>query len=90
MKRIRVAILSLGLVAVGCVSINGTRTAPDGSVLTIKTTRFAWASEGINFTLQDTNGFKTTLAVQKSTVDSAAIGAVAKGVAEGMAAGVTK
>jgi hypothetical protein len=70
----------------GCVQISGTRTK-DGA-LSINTHRFFWASEGINFTVADTNGFSTTLSVSKSSVDSVAIGAVAQGVAAGLVKGV--
>ena len=79
-------ILSLALLALcGCANVTGSRVAPDGSKLQITSTRFFWSSEGIQFTLADTNGFRTTLSVQRSSVDAAAIQAVAAGVVQGMA-----
>lgn len=74
------------IVLCGCVQVSGTRK-PDGT-LAINTHRFFWASEGINFTLKDTNNLAVTLSVQKSSVDSTALAAVAQGVAQGLAAGI--
>lgn len=76
-------ILFVILIAAGCVQVSGTRK-PDGT-LAINTHRFLWASEGINFTLKDTNNLSVTLTVQKSSVDSTALAAVAQGVATGLA-----
>ena len=72
----------------GCVQVTGTRK-PDGT-LNIATHRFLWASEGITFqTSENSNGvFSTTLAVQKSNADAQALGAIAEGVAKGVASGV--
>lgn len=69
----------------GCVQVSGTRKA--NGDLSINTHRFFWQSEGISFTLKDTNGLAVTLSVQKSSVDSTALSAVAEGVVKGMAAG---
>lgn len=82
-------IASLALVATGCSSISGTRTLPDGTQLTVRSMRFFWASEMISAGTEDTNGFKFTLTVGKSKSDADAIGAVARGVAEGLAKGVS-
>jgi hypothetical protein len=72
-----VVIGGLALLLTGCVQVTGTRSA-DGA-LSINTHRFFWASEGISFTLANsTNGvMSTTLTVQKSSVDAAAITAMA-------------
>jgi hypothetical protein len=72
----------------GCVQVSGTRK-PDGT-LQVSTHRFFWSSEGINFsTTSASNGnFSTTLSVQKSSTDAAALGAVAAGVAQGLAGAV--
>ena len=81
-------IILIPLILSGCVQVSGTRK-PDGT-LSINTHRFFWASEGISFTTSSgSNGnFITSLSVQKSSVDAAAIGAVAQGVAQGLASGV--
>jgi hypothetical protein len=78
-------LLLVALLFCGCVQVSGTRKS-DGT-LSINTHRFFWQSEGINFTLKDTNNLSVTLSVQKSSVDSTALGAVAQGVAQGLAAG---
>ena len=85
MKNI-IAILAL-LALTGCVQVSGTR-APDGT-LTVNTHRFFWASEGIAFTLTEATNktLSATLSVQKSSVDAAALQAVAQGVAAGMVQG---
>lgn len=84
--------LLIGLVVIvtmaGCSSTRGRRTTKDGSVLTVSNHRFFWASEGVDFTVRDTNGFSASLSIQKSNPDAQAIGAVAEGVAKGLAAGV--
>lgn len=77
----------LGLLLAGCCMTEGSRQAPDGSLLKIHNVRFFWASEGVNFTLRDTNGVAVSLALQRSTVDAAALSAVAEGVAKGLATG---
>jgi hypothetical protein len=66
----------------GCSAISGTRK-PDGT-LTITSHRLLWASEAIDFSVADTNAFKTTLKVQKSNADAQALGAIAEGVAKGL------
>lgn len=80
----RVTILAvLGLLCAGCANITGTR-GPDGS-LSIQSQRFLWASEGIEFSLRDTNGFKTTLNVKKSSSHAEAIAAAFAGAKDLMA-----
>ncbi len=77
--------LLLGLfVLSGCAYVTGTRQAPDGSVLRISSVRWLWQSEGVNFTLSDTNGVRVGLSLAKSNPDAAAIGAAAEGVARGL------
>lgn len=84
----KAAALAASLILVGCSFTQGTRTAPDGSKLTVRNTRFLWASEGVTFGVTDTNGFRVDLSIRKSRPDIEAIGAVAEGVAKGMAQGV--
>ena len=83
----KLVILPLLLLA-GCVQVSGHRS-PDGA-LTISTHRLLWSSEGITFTTSSAadGKFVTTLTVQKSNPDAQAIGAVAEGVAKGLAASV--
>lgn len=80
--------LLIPLVA-GCAYITGTRTAPDGSRLSITSSRLLWSSEGVKSSVTDSNGLSFTLEVQKSNPDAQAIGAVAEGVAKGLAQGTT-
>ena len=72
----------------GCVQVSGTRS-PDGTI-TISTHRFLWTSEGIAFTLDEgTNGsLSTTLTVNKSSTDDAALAAVVQGAVQGAIAGM--
>lgn len=89
-KRVTVellAVMAIAAGATGCSSVYGTRTLPDGSQLKISSHRAFWASEGIKASTKDKAGFEFSLEVQKSNPDAQAIGAVAKGVAEGIAAG---
>lgn len=82
-------LLSIGLAALctGCVSTVGSRTLPDGSVLQLRSTRWFWASEGIDVSTHDTNGFVFNLRVSKSNASAEALGAVAEGIAKGMVKG---
>jgi len=73
-KLILIAILPL--VLTGCVGIEGTRTAPDGSTLTIKANRFLWVSQKMEFTTE-AEGVKVSLKADKSASDSQAIAALA-------------
>ena len=73
------------IILTGCVQVSGSRK-PDGT-LSITSHRFFWASQGINFTVGDTNGLKVLLQVNTSTVDSAALQAIAQGVAAGVVQG---
>ncbi|HRV30747.1 MAG TPA: hypothetical protein P5169_03480 [Kiritimatiellia bacterium] len=75
---LKIAVVTAALATAGCAMIEGTRS-PDGS-LTVSSRRFLWSSEGISFGLRDTNGFQTTLAVQKSSTDATAINAVFSGL----------
>jgi hypothetical protein len=68
----------LALLLCGCSTIVGTRTK-DGD-LTLTSHRFLWASEGISFSLSDTNGLTTSLKVQKSSSDATSIDAVFNGM----------
>lgn len=83
--------LLIGLVAIaaltGCSVTKGIRVAKDGSTLAVTNRRLLWNSEGVDFTVKDTNGFAVSLSIQKSNPDAQAIGAVAEGVAKGLAKG---
>ena len=73
----------------GCVGIQYTATQTQAGVtnsVSIKANRFFWSTESYVCTLS-TNG-TGTLQASKSTVDSVALGAVAQGVAQGLASGV--
>lgn len=83
----KLSLLALCLALTGCSSITGSRVLPDGTKLTVHSWRFFWSSEAISAGTEDTNGFKFTLTVGKSNADAQTLGAVAKGVAEGMAKG---
>lgn len=76
------------LCCAGCVQVSGTRS-PDGT-LTVNTHRFLWASQGIAFTLNEgTNGsLSTTLSVNNSSVDDAALQAIVQGVVTGVIIGL--
>jgi hypothetical protein len=67
---------ALALLVAGCSSIIGSRQLADGSRLTISAQRLLWASEGIDTTVVETNGLSFSLKVEKSNVDSQALGAV--------------
>lgn len=77
----------------GCSSVQGTRQAPDGSRLTIRSTRWFWKSEAVTFSLTDTNGVRVEMGLGKSGSDSDSIQAIsygaAKGVADAMKKGIT-
>ncbi len=83
----RLTFLAMVLLLTGCSSITGTRSLPDGTTLSVKSYRFFWSSESISAGTEDANGFKFTLTVGKSTTDATTLGAVAKGVAEGITKG---
>jgi len=78
MKKLSTLLLFGLLATAGCSTIVGTRDA-DGK-LTIASHRFFWTSEGIAFSLTDTNGLTTSLAVAKSSTDTSAINAVFTGL----------
>jgi len=82
-KKTTLIILSfISLCFTGCVQVSGTKSAI--GELKVNTHRFLWASEGIDFSVKDTNGFNTSLKVNKSQVDTEAIAAIAAGIAQGM------
>lgn len=78
MKKVLAVMAGLVFGCCGCSTIVGTRAA-DGA-LTITSHRFFWTSEGIEFSLADTNRLVTTLKVQKSSTDSTAVAAVFSGL----------
>jgi hypothetical protein len=66
------------IVCVGCAVVKGSRS-PDGT-LSISSQRFLWSSEGIAFSVNESNRFTTTLSVQKSSPDAQSIHEVFSGV----------
>ena len=68
----------------GCNTIEFQKTSANGDSLTVRNQRMFWSTDSYEATL-GTNS--ATLKASKSSVDSVAIGAVAEGVARGLAAG---
>jgi hypothetical protein len=66
----------LPLLLAGCVNIEGSRTAPDGSSLSIKANRFLWVSQNMEFTTE-AEGVKVSLKAAKSSSDTQAVEALA-------------
>jgi len=91
---IKLAKLMFGIAAAcfltGCCSVSGQKVLPDGSTLSIKSTRWFWSTEGLAFSVTDSNGFTTTLSTQKSSVDVAAINAVIDGMIQAAAKAAVK
>lgn len=83
MKHI-VGLLAIALLT-GCSFTKGTRTTRNGDILTVQNQRFFWSSQGINFTVRDTNGFSASLSIEKSNPDAQALEATARGAAQGAA-----
>jgi len=75
--------IALAALCGGCAVTSGTRTLPDGSTLTIRSSRFLWISEGVKVRTQDQNGFEFSLEMQKTSPDAATMGAIAEGAARG-------
>lgn len=63
----------LAFVSTSCSSISGTRTDTQGNQLKISSTRWFWASDGIDATTKDANGFEFGLKVAKSHPDAESI-----------------
>ena len=80
--------LAVVLMLTGCVNIAGTRTAPDGTKLSISANRFLWMSQQVEFTTKDASGVSVGLKVGNSRPDVEAINALANiaGQAAGQAA----
>lgn len=79
------ALLMAAVLITGCCATSYTLKQPGGQEITVKNNRFFWATDSysVNFS---TNG--ASISVNKSSTDSAAIGAVAEGVAKGLASAV--
>ena len=77
------------LLAAGCSSITGTRTAPDGTTLTMTCNRFLWVSQKIEFSTKDSKGFDVSLKVGESRTDVEAINALAALAGKSAAAAAT-
>lgn len=87
---IKCAILCAVIGLTGCVSVSGTRTAPDGTKLAIATHRFLWASQNIDFTTTDITGLTVGLKVGASSADASAITALGNIAAQAVAAAAAK
>jgi hypothetical protein len=77
-------IILLPLLLCGCNSVVFEKQ-DGGAIVRVKATRVFWATESYEAKLTKDGG---SLKASKSTVDSVALGAVAEGVAKGLAAGV--
>lgn len=87
MKKLIPLVALSALVLCGCSSTSGERQMTDGSVLKVANSRFLWASQGVEMSTKDKDGFEFTLKLQKSNPDIDAIKAVAEGVAAGAVRG---
>ena len=75
------SLLALGaLLLTGCNTLTFTAVRPDGTQVTIKSTRVVWSTESYR---GEVSGFGS-LTATKSTVDTAAIAAAAEGAARGI------
>lgn len=72
-----VLLFILAIILTGCARIQGSRTLPDGTHLTITATRILWQSQGIEFSTKDASGVEVTLRVKTSNTDAEAIAALA-------------
>jgi hypothetical protein len=72
------ALLLLATLLSGCAFVKGTRGS-DGT-LSISSQRLLWASEGIDFSVTESNRLTATLKVQKSSPDAQSIHEVFTGV----------
>ncbi len=89
MRTVSVILFLAALVlATGCAVVGGTKTAPDGSVLHLRSSRFLWVSEGVRFDLADTNGVRVSLSIDKSHTDVEALSALVEAAAKGAASGL--
>lgn len=66
----------------GCAHISGERK-PDGT-MTVRTTRFMWSTQNLEFSVNDGTNVVATLRAKKSSPDAEALGAIAEGVARGL------
>lgn len=66
----------------GCSTSRFTRTLPDGSKLSAWNSRFIWSTEGFEMSYSPSN---TTIKLQKANADAQTAGAIAEGVAKGVA-----
>lgn len=60
----------------GCAFVEGERVAPDGSKLSIRSSRILWASQDMEFTTES-DGVKVGLRAKKSSSDAIAVEALA-------------
>jgi hypothetical protein len=75
----------------GCAMVSGARTAPDGSRIVVRSLRFLWASEAIDFSVTTPEGITASLRVAKSRSDPESIkeaAMIAEAIARGMAKGI--
>lgn len=71
----------VSLIFAGCAAIEGIRY-PDGTI-EVRSRRYLWASQGIDFSVKDTNGLTATLKVQRSNPDADTFGAISEGAVRG-------
>ena len=74
MKTIPLIMVAVALC--GCVNVAGTRTAPDGSKLTIRATRVLWVSQDLSFSTKTEDGTTVTLKAANSRSDVEAVQAL--------------
>lgn len=56
--------------------------------MTVRTTRFMWSTQNLEFSVNDGTNVVATLRAKKSSPDAEALGAIAGGVARGLKSGV--
>lgn len=72
----------IALVLTGCVNISGSRTAPDGSRLTINAQRFLWSSQDLCFTTITDDGVTVELKASNSSSDAQSIANLSEALGE--------
>lgn len=82
MKKIILSFATIALLT-GCNTLKFDATKPDGTHVVVNSHRFVWSTEMYSANI---NSNSASLTASKSSVDAAAIGAAAEGVAKGLAA----
>lgn len=68
------------LCGVGCNSLYVSATKPDGTVVTVRSSRIIWSTESYAADVKDFGSLTAT----KSNSDAAVAGAIAEGIAKGL------